>query len=119
MVACLGRFGWDARVEPHEQSVEAEFPEGERGRFFDDYRRCEKALGADRPPELSDDERRALYDAYIDTLDCLQDFGIPMPDGASWEAFRAAPLGSYYAYKEFPPERLENFADAEERCPQP
>jgi hypothetical protein len=119
MVACLGPIGWDVHVDPDEQSVEAEFPESDGDRFVEDYRRCEKALGADRPPELSDEEWRALYDAYIDTLDCLQDFGIAMPDGASWEVFRAAPLGSYYAYKEFPTESYADFQRAETACPQP
>ena len=119
MVACLGDYGWDVHVDPDAQSVEAEFPEGESARFFDDYRGCEKALGADRPPDLSDDEWRATYDAYVNTLDCLQAIGIAVPGGVSWDVFRAAPLGTYYAYKEFPPESYADFQRAERACPQP
>jgi len=72
MAECLQAAGWAVTGRP-DGGLAADFPEVQGSAYEEDRAACEHSLGYDvPPPELTDDQIRALYAKTLQTADCLE-----------------------------------------------
>src|SRR5690606_7917850 len=86
LAACVRDKGWDAEPQ-RDGSVIYSFPEEQRDQFTADRDACNEELGANEPPPpMNEDDAEAMFDALLETAECVRGLGYPVDEPPSRQA---------------------------------
>jgi hypothetical protein len=112
---CLSEHGWDVTVNPVDGGIENELPTEQGDAYSADLAACYDETGANEVRELTQDDYAKGYAMMLNSLECLRDEGVDLPDAPSYQEYVDS-KGMYTPYRDMPDGRSEELLAA---CPQP
>ncbi len=90
VISCLERHGFHAEIDPADGALSASFPTDQREVYREVLAACMSDSGFDMQaerPQLTHEDYERLFDAHMETVECLQSEGLPTTPPPSLEAF--------------------------------
>jgi hypothetical protein len=112
---CMTERGWIVTVDPVDGGVSAEFSSDQEDAYSADTDACYESTGANQARELTQDDYAKGYAMMLESLECLRNEGVDLPDAPSYQAYVDL-KGMYTPYRDMPDGRYEELLTA---CPQP
>lgn len=115
LAACLAERGWNVTINPADGGIDNEFPSDQEDAYAADRDACYDITGANDVRELTQDDYAKAYGMMLESLECLRNEGVDLPDAPSYQEYVDS-KGMYTPYRDMPDGRYEELLTA---CPQP
>ena len=114
----MSDLGWDS-VRDADGGVITSVPSEQRSAYTAARDQCLELIGASDRPVPTAGQLKRLYEAQLDTRDCLLREGFSLPEPPSEQVFLES-VGAWSPYVALPDTALSSgFDELMKRCPQP